>query len=938
MTEYFFTDESSLTNVFQLSRGFGLGSGAWETEDLGTSGSGDTGPGTNSAGPYVISDASGGNFGALTANSTLTLLPEIASAWTSQNRVLAIRVCIMGEFEEEMEGFLFEGRESNSDEWETIILWRGWIHSDGYTVGENVVDYGGNNVTISQDGGWVDFEQNAPDLYTQFRFSTVGIGGATFRHDVAIWSIDFRDGTVTNEPPTITASAGADEVTGGQRVLLIAIGDDPEGQALTYSWIGNGGVFSHDDNAITNWTAPPATDRFQVFRLTVTVTDPGGLEASTEIVIRVRPLSSRWRLLIGGHDFAPQALERITTSRGYQFGNTPVPRAGQLSVTFNGTLDLRDQEVALVYDGAEYYRVWTGYVGEQSHHYDRELRQDRTEIVAYGNIARLVSAGAGRGSEYFLGLDSGTLMRRTAALVLSNLLLDFETSNNTISVWFLDAAIDIWPQILQAHHNAGPDARLYESADGSIRFRRDVENAPPGGWAHVRPVSGDAPNLSDVQNIDSGIERVINDVQLRYSDVGAQGIEIVATFTDSIVVPQNGFITLGVTVAQLVSAGVQSDDLVIAMGMISRASHGSGNSSSFRARPYVAELTDLIRYEFLNVGRYVGWLRGAQGISLRGRAGPLSGSGNFGLLVIVLRNAGDPIANDSATLLDNESIPNIDLEKGSIVYTMGAKHYAHTLDVPTGWNEIQITNEIKAAYMAGLPAGAIPTNQSDLWRSGSVPSEGALLSVASGPTTSVVWEYASTLAIASNQMIELDAISSGPFTDEITPTEAGNDYDVSAGSVTVELLDRVFADRVTIRLTAGVNGAVVTGLRLRAVPIESGDESYAPASDVNSIDEYGHRGLPFRPWIILSDDEADELVTAWVEGRSDPSGSLDLILDADRNEETRAVALGTEIGESIIVDLYDGRTVEGEMLAVAHEIGRGGVVRSRLSLLHVRDV
>ncbi|MDE0714741.1 MAG: PKD domain-containing protein, partial [Gammaproteobacteria bacterium] len=98
--------------------------------------------------------------------------------------------------------------------------------------------------------------------------------------------------TVTNDSPAgqPVAAAGPDRtVDPGEAVTLDGSGStDPDGDSLAYAWTQVSGAsmtLSGADTATASFTAPESPGDL-VFRLTAT--DPGGLSAFDEVVVRVR--------------------------------------------------------------------------------------------------------------------------------------------------------------------------------------------------------------------------------------------------------------------------------------------------------------------------------------------------------------------------------------------------------------------------------------------------------------------------------------------------------------------------------------------------------------------------------------------------------------------------------------------------------------------------
>ena len=178
--------------------------GAWQPDSGGTTVSGGTGPGTNSAGPYVHSESSSSLDPDIPLTSTLTALPKVMSSWVGNGRVLFLRASIQGNGtypNDGASGLQIQGRVTNNDVWTTIDLLEGWAYSNSLTPGDTVMDSLGVTKTIVQAGGWVDFKTTIPDTYRQLRLRNIPAStGVNYRHDVALWYIALRDGVI---PPVV---------------------------------------------------------------------------------------------------------------------------------------------------------------------------------------------------------------------------------------------------------------------------------------------------------------------------------------------------------------------------------------------------------------------------------------------------------------------------------------------------------------------------------------------------------------------------------------------------------------------------------------------------------------------------------------------------------------------------------------------------------------
>lgn len=105
------------------------------------------------------------------------------------------------------------------------------------------------------------------------------------------------DLTVTDVNPAPTANAGADQsVWDSTTVNLSGSGTDPQGGALTYAWtvVNAGGTGLTDANIVNRLTAnasftAPDVSANAVITLRLTVTDPGGLTGTDDVVVTVKP-------------------------------------------------------------------------------------------------------------------------------------------------------------------------------------------------------------------------------------------------------------------------------------------------------------------------------------------------------------------------------------------------------------------------------------------------------------------------------------------------------------------------------------------------------------------------------------------------------------------------------------------------------------------------
>jgi outer membrane protein OmpA-like peptidoglycan-associated protein len=89
---------------------------------------------------------------------------------------------------------------------------------------------------------------------------------------------------VVNRPPTVTARCEPGTVAPGGSATVIATAQDPDGDALTYSWRAASGTLATPSDRQSVWTAPAAAGSYPV---TVTVTDAKGATASDTATCQV---------------------------------------------------------------------------------------------------------------------------------------------------------------------------------------------------------------------------------------------------------------------------------------------------------------------------------------------------------------------------------------------------------------------------------------------------------------------------------------------------------------------------------------------------------------------------------------------------------------------------------------------------------------------------
>lgn len=190
-----------------------------------------------------------------------------------------------------------------------------------------------------------------------------------------------------------------------------------------------------------------------------------------------------------------------------------------------------------------------------------------------------------------------------------------------------------------------------------------------------------------------------------------------------------------------------------------------------------------------------------------------------------------------------------------------------------------------------------------------------------------VWTYGTTLTLIPGEVRNIVIRTSDPFTAAVTPS-SGTDYTLTSGSVT-PTLDRTSGIQVTLTLTAGSSGAVLTGLQLRAqsVPVTN---SYAIANTISaasSITDYGER--PYRASGLYEEIDPNVLLdfaNAVVAQNKDPRSVV--TFSVVNGDATRLLEqLTREPGDRVtLIESQTGVSADFWIERVAQELPGGGDV------------
>lgn len=141
------------------------------------------------------------------------------------------------------------------------------------------------------DPKWIEYEitddgTGEADEFIEITLSNAN--GAALSGN-ALLRIDLLDGSGSNAAPNAVAGNNQTVRTGAQVTLNGGSSNDPDGDALTYSWTQTMGptvTLSNADTATASFTAPAVTSD-TLFRFNLAVTDPAGLNDSADVSVTV---------------------------------------------------------------------------------------------------------------------------------------------------------------------------------------------------------------------------------------------------------------------------------------------------------------------------------------------------------------------------------------------------------------------------------------------------------------------------------------------------------------------------------------------------------------------------------------------------------------------------------------------------------------------------
>lgn len=204
-------------------------------------------------------------------------------------------------------------------------------------------------------------------------------------------------------------------------------------------------------------------------------------------------------------------------------------------------------------------------------------------------------------------------------------------------------------------------------------------------------------------------------------------------------------------------------------------------------------------------------------------------------------------------------------------------------------------------------------------------------------TLGQVWALGSTITLGAGETRTYAARQSSgdPFTAAVAPSSAAGDYTVSAGSLTTTpTIDRTSGASVTITVgPAGVGGATITGLRLRAQSVAVTTATVVTNTVDTSVSraQYGDRTFPLPIRAEIDVDVAQDFANAVVGFYQDGRPTAQVTLRANHADARMTAALTREVGDRVRL-IQGALDTEMHVEQVRHEISAPSVHTTTLAL------
>ena len=243
-------DADALEDVFTRFSDALSTDGAWRAQTSGTSGTSNTGPGSNSPGPYVYSETSASiSVASIEANSKLVMLDSIMATWTGADRSITLRVCVQGAgWSGDDEGLRIKTGTSEADSTDLATL-SGWTYSNSHAVDDEITNRQNDVYSVVEDGGWIDWTVDVPDGHTYFE---VGLdltsSGSRHLRDVGLWQLVLTGGSGGTDTDAVPEAPTAPTLTATDTSITVTLSSDPTSDAAITSrdirWRETGGTWA----------------------------------------------------------------------------------------------------------------------------------------------------------------------------------------------------------------------------------------------------------------------------------------------------------------------------------------------------------------------------------------------------------------------------------------------------------------------------------------------------------------------------------------------------------------------------------------------------------------------------------------------------------------------------------------------------------------------
>lgn len=515
------------------------------------------------------------------------------------------------------------------------------------------------------------------------------------------------------------------------------------------------------------------------------------------------------------------------------------------------------------------------------------------------------------------------------------------SSSVTLAQWWLDSQEDPLTALEALAGLDGPHAGIWERGDGAIVFENNAArtSATRSTVTQSTVQGGTDITAHRLERYDSGEELVVNDVALLQRERGAPLTTAPAYVQGQFLAPASAssiVLTLG--------SVAEDGDVLLAFVWCKTGATFSGAPSGF---------TELPTGEVSNGGiRFRAYWKRAQDETSATYTWTLSGTADCAGALLVYRGCigtGAPFDAESGAAFTSDSTPSTSavtaLGVNRRIVTMYGSASNVTQTAPSGQIERGDTQNAAGSLASNdeVQAASGTTGAKTATLSGS--ASGAAWIVALTPDVEPVWRYGTQLVLGNDEVIEIDARASDPFTDAVTPVE-DTDFTVSAGSLASITISRNSGQSVTVTITAGAGGATVDGpvddvgggIRLRAQPLSVIAEQTARASDATSIAAYGRKGLPsgFPLRAEVSYPTLQTLAASYLAALKDPRPVATFAVAGNRTAAALETCLDREISDRVrLVISEQGVDLTGYVETVRHRLTTGSLIETTFTVRKV---